>query len=329
MKQNIELSESCWLLFEKSDETRVSKGIDGYNDRTGKEYNYDNLVPNHKRLSSGDLAIIRKENLIIGYGVIGDIKQKEHVKVHRRCPHCNTTDIRERKTVMPRWKCGKCSNVFSDPHKTSADVHLYNAKIESFINFENPPDVQTIKGCASRGDGINSQLSMLNLDRMKLQAVFDGVELPISGNNDHRQPIGQGIGLSYNERRAVELFSMEKVVALYEEKGWEVEDKSSSSPFDLLAVKHNKRRFIEVKGTTGKGKSVILTHGEVKHVDEHSTESVLVVVSNVQLKKIKDKWVASGGKIINHQDPWIIDKELLHPTQFRYETSRSQKIQKE
>ena len=39
-----------WLLLEKSDATRISKGIDGYRDVTGEVYHYDSLVPNHRQL---------------------------------------------------------------------------------------------------------------------------------------------------------------------------------------------------------------------------------------------------------------------------------------
>ena len=35
------------LLLQKSDETRISLGIDAYNDITGKMYQYDDHVPNH------------------------------------------------------------------------------------------------------------------------------------------------------------------------------------------------------------------------------------------------------------------------------------------
>jgi hypothetical protein len=44
-----------WLLLEKSNETRISKGIDGYQDQTGESYQYDSLVPNHKNITSSIL----------------------------------------------------------------------------------------------------------------------------------------------------------------------------------------------------------------------------------------------------------------------------------
>ena len=106
---------------------------------------------------------------------------------------------------------------------------------------------------------------------------------------------------------------------LYIDKGWKVKDTSSNAPFDLYAVKDNKKKYIEVKGTTLSGKKIILTRGEVEHVDEHKDESVLIVVANIILNKENGKWIASNGKILVHDDPWKIDRSKLIITHYRYE----------
>ena len=90
------MSERYWILLEKSDETRISKGIDGYQDKTGESYHYDSLVPNHKQLGPDDYVVLRKEDEILGVGRISSISQDTDAKIHRRCPECETTDIRER-----------------------------------------------------------------------------------------------------------------------------------------------------------------------------------------------------------------------------------------
>ncbi len=310
---------NCWLLLEKSDDTRISKSISSYNDKTGKEYNYDSLVPNHKNLHQGNLAILRKENQILGYGVIGVIHQQEGLKHHKRCPACKSTDVRERKNRVPKWKCGKCGHEFSTPEETASTVVQYHASIESFVRFDNPPSVESVKGCAF-GEGVSSQLSILNLDPQRLRLLFSGTDLPLSDSISSEASPGQGFGLSSPERKAVELHAMAMAVALYHGMGWEVVDKSATCPFDLLARKDDQQRFIEVKGSIGNGLSVLLTHGEVFHAKEHAGESVLVVVANIQLSLTNDKWFASGGKIVCHEHPWIIVESSLQPTQFRYTT---------
>ncbi len=62
---------------------------------------------------------------------------------------------------------------------------------------------------------------------------------------------------------------------LYESESWEMVDTSSSNPFDFSAKRGKAERFIEVKGTTGAGENVMLTHGEVNHVRNHPNKSAL------------------------------------------------------
>jgi len=119
------------------------------------------LVPNHLNLNENDTVLIRKENTIIGYGIIGDISQKMGTKPSRRCPECEKTDIRERKTKTPKWRCGKCGHEFKTPIETISDVTLYRASIKSFIKISNPPNVDSVKRCSFDSSGTRSQLSMM------------------------------------------------------------------------------------------------------------------------------------------------------------------------
>ena len=112
---------------------------------------------------------------------------------------------------------------------------------------------------------------------------------------------------------------MQVARALYEDTGWEVIDKSSSQPFDLLATNRSRKRFIEVKGTTGEGLSVVLTHGEVNHTRRNAVSSALVIVSGIVLEKINGNWEAQGGTVTTHEDPWKLDETSLSPIQYRYE----------
>ena len=169
------MNDRYWLLLEKSDDTRISKGIDGYQDKTGESYNYDSLVPNHKQLSSGDFVVLRQENDILGLGRVDSIAQDTDAKIHRRCPECRSTDIRERSTKTPTWKCGKCAHEFAEPEETIVEVQSFVASIVDFTRLNSPPAVQDVKRCASEGDGVTSQLSILELDPEKVQTLLEGV----------------------------------------------------------------------------------------------------------------------------------------------------------
>jgi len=308
-----------WLLLEKSDATRISKGIDGYRDATGESYHYDSLVPNHRNVATGDFAVVRKENEIIGVGTIGDISETDDAKIHRRCPLCDSTDIRERITKQPKWKCGKCAQEFSEPKETIVEVSSFVAAINNFTRLNDPPSVKAVKMCAASGDGTSSQLSMLALDSNKIQTMFEGIDPSPSPRSPATGRSGQGFGLSQVERKAIELRAMQIARTLYEDTGWEVIDKSSTQPFDLFVTNGTQERFIEVKGTTGEGLSVSLTHGEVRHIRDNPKSSALVIVSGIVLEEQNGNLQAQGGTITKHEDPWKLKDEYLSPTQYRYE----------
>jgi len=160
---------------------------------------------------------------------------------------------------------------------------------------------------------------MLRLDPAKVQTLFEGVDPSPSSRSATSGTSGQGFGLSPDERRAVELRAMHVARALYEGTGWDVIDKSSSQPFDLLATKGSLKRFIEVKGTTGKGLSVILTQGEINHVRSNGASSALVIISGIILEKSNGHWQARGGTITTREDPWTLVETNLSATQYRYE----------
>jgi ribosomal protein L37AE/L43A len=309
---------SYWLLLEKSDETRVSKGIDGYRDTTGKYYYYDSLVPNFRNVSIGDSIVIRKENEILGIGRIGSISESDHVKTHRRCPYCNSTDIRDRKNQKLKWKCGKCTETFSNPNETSKSVRKYSASIDDFIRLDDPPSVREVKMCAHTPKGDLSQLSMLRLDPIRIRTLLEGRVTTPPHPLQPQTVRGQGFGLSHAERRAVELRAMQLARELFEREGYEVDDRSASHPYDLLATRNAENRFIEVKGTTGEGRSVILTHGEVSHIRSNSDNSVIVIVSGINLIEKDGEWVGTEG-VYHRIDPWNMNDADLTPTQYRYE----------
>lgn len=314
---NMKDKYKIWLILEKSDETRVSSSIESYRDRTGKIYNYDSLVPNYKNLGLGDFIIIRKENDILGLGRISVIKSSDSVKTHKRCPHCSTTDIRTRKNKKPKWKCGQCKTEFTTPIESEINVTKYTADIIDFNKFDLAPSVTQVKSCALNGDGLKSQISIMELDLRRIMTLLS-IDLSDFKDNEKQLSFGQGINLTYKERKAIEIRAMDVVNDLYTRDGWTLLDTSNSRPYDFKGKKGKEIRFIEVKGTTGDGASVILTHGEVNHVSKNPKTSALVVVSKINLDRSNENPIASGGEISTHMDPWFIDNDQLTSTQFKY-----------
>ncbi len=164
------------LLLEKSDETRISSGIDSYSDNTGIKYNYDNLVPNHKKIKPNDFVIIRKENKIVGTAEVARVVRALSSKTHRRCIECNKTDIRERKSKSPTFKCGSCATEFDDPIITTSAITAFTAHFKNYRTTTNSPLIKDIKNCAFGENGYKSQHSIMLLDYDKVIALMPEIE---------------------------------------------------------------------------------------------------------------------------------------------------------
>lgn len=135
-----------------------------------------------------------------------------------------------------------------------------------------------------------------------------------------RSPIGQG-RLDVAERFAVEAHAMDRAEDWCRQNGWPiVEDVSRRSSWDLEARKRRNGRplFVEVKGTTGRKLEVEVTEGEVRHARANPRDTVLIVVTDIVLKRGKQPG-ASGGKL-HSVYPWSPEDNELRPTRYRWKS---------
>lgn len=128
---------------------------------------------------------------------------------------------------------------------------------------------------------------------------------------------GQGYSSNPEQRRAIELYAMQRAIAFYEEHGWSVFDMSSTHPYDLLCRSAaGKELHVEVKGTTSDGAQIFLTVNEVKHAQSYYPNVALFILSRIQVgPTVTDK--LQGGEI-RLLEPWNIDEGTLSPLTFAY-----------
>jgi hypothetical protein len=120
---------------------------------------------------------------------------------------------------------------------------------------------------------------------------------------------GQGFNLTGQHRKAVELHAMQIARTHLESEGWTVEDTSSTKPYDFHCTRGDVELFVEVKGTTSLGTSVLLTRNEVEHHKSVHPQNALAVVARIDLSG-PGKNMASGGQL-HFVSPWrIIDEDL-------------------
>ena len=87
---------------------------------------YDSMVGNSRQISKGDLVLIRDSTRLTGVARIEYIDCKPGEKQISRCPVCNTSGPKRRKTRIPPWRCGK-KHQFESPLISSVPVTYYSA----------------------------------------------------------------------------------------------------------------------------------------------------------------------------------------------------------
>lgn len=105
-------------------------------------------------------------------------------------------------------------------------------------------------------------------------------------------------------------------------KTWpDVEDVSAHESCDFVCTSNDRKLFVEVKGTTGSGDSVIVTRNEVVLARTNLPDTLLAVVSSIKLLRECDPPVASGGTLFI-VSPWELREDDLEPPAFDYRVKR-------
>lgn len=124
---------------------------------------------------------------------------------------------------------------------------------------------------------------------------------------------GQGHQLDPKRRKAVEQYAMECAKVSYPG----AEDTSLTESFDLRSYENGEEVHVEVKGTIGSGNFILVTANEIENALSYEWRTDLYVVSQIQLARQDDEYIASGGNthIVRNWSPSMDD---LTPTQYRY-----------
>jgi hypothetical protein len=112
---------------------------------------------------------------------------------------------------------------------------------------------------------------------------------PKAGTDAGKQGGGGGFGDSAKNRK-VEEAAVRKVTKDFQKSGWEVESvEKQRIGFDLLCVKGDQTKKVEVKGVSGDTPSFILTAGELRASDDDNFE-LHVVLNALSKAPVVKKW---------------------------------------
>ena len=116
-------------------------------------------------------------------------------------------------------------------------------------------------------------------------------------------------------RKAIENHAVALVTKYHERAGWAV--RPQGAPYDLECTKPNREPlFVEVKGSRGPARAVLLTPNEVDHARSHHPNTALAVVHGIKIDSAASA-ICSGGTLEVH-DRWRPDSKDLTVTTYTY-----------
>jgi hypothetical protein len=127
---------------------------------------------------------------------------------------------------------------------------------------------------------------------------------------------GMGYHLNSAQRKAIEECAMARAHAyLQRMRFYGIQDTSAHHPYDYMCKNERRITYVEVKGTTGLARNMILTAGEKEHMEDHVTDSFVLFVRGIKLRKGR-KPSASGGEVKRLECRELLSKGKFRPTQY-------------
>ncbi len=149
-----------------------------------------------------------------------------------------------------------------------------------------------------------------------LDRLWDQVALGSGGPGRRQGSKNQGWQDDPLRRKAVEDHAQRLLERKYRDAGWTVKNTRYGNPYDAVATKGKRTRYLEAKGTETDGRSVLVTAGEVRWAEQHPGECVLGVVSGVRFDS-SGRLDETSGTLTEHD--WDPTTGVLRPRTYTWE----------
>lgn len=152
--------ERAWLLVAIRGRRSYGGNL-GYADVHGKEYHFDSLVPNARKVRQGDSCVFRDRSGATGVAQIESLTESEGEKFARQCPECKTAKIKERLMATPRFRC-KAGHLFDKPLRKFRICFTYKAEFGgTYHEFSQPIPPEIVQAACLN---YNNQHSIQQID---------------------------------------------------------------------------------------------------------------------------------------------------------------------
>lgn len=163
-----------WICISKSHDQIVRAG-DGYLESLGLSYEWRIALPNGTEMAKNDVIVIRDAERILGISIIEDVKKKMKVHTSNFCPKCNAAQVRERKTLNPKYMCANCGKEFSTV-KTHSERQQFRVASYAPGWIELDKSAHTLKGWRKISKTPKSQHSLQEVDLEKFKEFLNHVD---------------------------------------------------------------------------------------------------------------------------------------------------------
>lgn len=135
---------------------------------------------------------------------------------------------------------------------------------------------------------------------------------------------GQGFGLNFAERKAVEERAMKLAASKLAALGFvKIANTSAKKPYDFEAHLNGSKFIVEVKGTTGNAETILVTKNEVAEHLKAFPHNVLVIVDGIQLSRHEGAEPKASGGSARALIGWSIEQQHLLALAFQYRSPTS------
>lgn len=194
---------NAWSIITK--QKRQYAGNTGYADELTKAYPFDSHVAGCRKISQGDIVLIRDDTELLGVATIERIEQTAGTKLMRRCPNCGKSTIKERTAKQPRYRCNDCTSEFQKPLEDEVPVDKFVAYYgDSFRPAAGALSQAQLRAAAFRPSG---QAAMEHVDIRKLEKPLLSSFPELSdflGSQYQRRQIGDRMGAELADREAAD-----------------------------------------------------------------------------------------------------------------------------
>ncbi len=168
--------QRAWLVLAFGDDRQYA-GNTGYDDELAEVYRYDSNVANWKRVTAGDLLLLRGREELIGVARVSRIESYPSTKPLQRCPACRTTSIKERSQRQPRFRCSS-GHEFAQPLMDTVRCTKLEARFDgSFSRATSSISIDPLRrACPKFTDQLSIQRLDLSLVSEDLRRAVPGYE---------------------------------------------------------------------------------------------------------------------------------------------------------